>query len=131
MLHRQVVDEPLIVEAVRLRVLRHAEAFAEDLLEQVATDTQHQARRLRGVAALEDVEDRHEKVRPFELVEVALVLRPVEGLIELEDLGVQQLRAEAGELGDDRYEVVLQHERREGVAVLSHYFVEDLHDQHR
>ena len=38
MLHRQVVDEPLIVEAVRLRVLGDAEALAEYLLKQVATD---------------------------------------------------------------------------------------------
>ena len=71
------------MEAVRLRVLRHAELLAENLLKQVTTHAQHQPWRRRGIAALEDVEDRHEQVRPLQLVKVALVLRPVEGLVEL------------------------------------------------
>lgn len=40
-LYRQVIDEPLVVIAVRLRVLRNAEALPENLLKQVAADAQH------------------------------------------------------------------------------------------
>ena len=81
-----------------------------------------------AVVQLEYFEDWEEEVFVNDHHDVAVVFGAKDGLVEFYDFDVYQAGVDVGELNYNRYDLVLDHELLEGVAVLGHHLVYYLHD---
>ena len=129
-LPRQVVYKLWIVIIVLLR-LHFAECSSENAFKQLSNRRLDHGRVPRTVRLLEDVHHWIEQVLVNDHHDVALVFGAQEGLVELDDLDVEEFGVEAGELSHCLDHVVLDHEKLKRIAMLSRDLVQDLHDEIR